>query len=101
LTNTGLDGSYSFSINASHMPGLSAGPLSSHANHAPSVFAAVEEQLGLKLETAQVNVDIVVIDHIEPPEKERNEDVFGHSRLMWCCRRGVGHFHGRSRGDRE
>jgi len=36
----------------------------------PSVFTAVQEQLGLKLERAKVPLDIIVIDHIdrEPTE---------------------------------
>jgi uncharacterized protein (TIGR03435 family) len=32
-----------------------------------AVFAALEEQLGLKLESAKAPVDVVVIDHIEKP----------------------------------
>jgi uncharacterized protein (TIGR03435 family) len=33
----------------------------------PSIFTAVEEQLGLKLEGKREPVDVVVIDHIEQP----------------------------------
>lgn len=33
----------------------------------PSIFAAVEEQLGLKLEPRKANVDVLVIDRIERP----------------------------------
>jgi uncharacterized protein (TIGR03435 family) len=32
-----------------------------------AVFAALEEQLGLKMEAAKAAVDVVVIDHIEKP----------------------------------
>jgi uncharacterized protein (TIGR03435 family) len=35
----------------------------------PSIFTALEEQLGLKLETAKAMADVVVIDHIERPSE--------------------------------
>lgn len=34
---------------------------------APSLFAALQEQLGLKLEAHKESVDVIVIDHIEQP----------------------------------
>jgi uncharacterized protein (TIGR03435 family) len=40
---------------------------SEQAGDAPSLFTAVQEQLGLKLEPEKVPVDMVVIGHIEPP----------------------------------
>jgi uncharacterized protein (TIGR03435 family) len=36
----------------------------------PSIFAAVQEQLGLKLESAREPVDVVVIDHVERPAED-------------------------------
>jgi uncharacterized protein (TIGR03435 family) len=33
----------------------------------PSIFAALQEQLGLKLETQKANVEMLVIDRIEKP----------------------------------
>jgi uncharacterized protein (TIGR03435 family) len=35
----------------------------------PSLLAAVEEQLGLKLESAKVPTEVLVIDHVEKPSK--------------------------------
>jgi uncharacterized protein (TIGR03435 family) len=34
----------------------------------PSVFAAIEEQLGLKLVSAKGPVEVIVIDRMEKPE---------------------------------
>ena len=33
----------------------------------PSIFTAVQEQLGLKLESTKDSVEVLVIDHIEAP----------------------------------
>jgi len=35
----------------------------------PSIFAAIQEQLGLKLESAKGPVDIIVVDHVEKPSE--------------------------------
>jgi uncharacterized protein (TIGR03435 family) len=46
--------------------GLSAGPRGSMPeSDAPTLFAAVQQQLGLKLDAKKGMVDILVVDHIE------------------------------------
>jgi uncharacterized protein (TIGR03435 family) len=35
----------------------------------PSLFAAIQEQLGLKLEPQKAPVDVLVIEHIEKPSE--------------------------------
>jgi uncharacterized protein (TIGR03435 family) len=36
----------------------------------PSIYTAVQEQLGLKLESQQGSVDVLVIDHVEQPTED-------------------------------
>jgi uncharacterized protein (TIGR03435 family) len=36
-------------------------------NAPPSLYTALQEQLGLKLESTKANADVMVIDHIDKP----------------------------------
>lgn len=38
-------------------------------SNGPSIFTALQEQLGLKLESTKGSVDLLVIDHIERPSE--------------------------------
>lgn len=38
--------------------------------NAPSIFTAVQEQLGLKLESTKAPVDVIVIDKVEAPSPD-------------------------------
>ena len=35
----------------------------------PSIFSAIQEQLGLKLESAKAPAEVLVIDHVEKPSE--------------------------------
>jgi uncharacterized protein (TIGR03435 family) len=65
---TGLTGFYSIDLTYG-LPIQQAGgpPVSSDPGDAPSIFTAVQEQLGLKFEPDKVPLQTVVIDRIERP----------------------------------
>lgn len=74
VDQTGLTGRYDFNLNwtpdqsqfasfGAHIPP----PNSDDPNAPPSLYTALQEQLGLKMETTKANVDVMVIDHIEKP----------------------------------
>jgi uncharacterized protein (TIGR03435 family) len=81
VDETGLTGNYDFTLQwtpddrAGPMPDASQGggarsedappPDSSR----PSIFTAVQEQLGLKLESRKIPVEMLVIDHVEAPSE--------------------------------
>ncbi|MGA9670344.1 MAG: TIGR03435 family protein [Terracidiphilus sp.] len=63
---TGLEGSYDFTLRYSQEDSPEE---SSSSPAAPSIFTALQEQLGLKLEATKGPVDVIIIDHIEPPSE--------------------------------
>lgn len=87
LDKTGLTGNYDFALQWKPDPslvsptpmfkGFEGGQLkngqqedtgtSSAESSKPSIFTAVQDQLGLKLEPQKAPAEILVIDHIEPP----------------------------------
>jgi len=58
---TGLDGRYDFTLR------FAPEDLSNSNSSLPSIFDAVQEQLGLKLESTKGPMDVIVIDRIERP----------------------------------
>jgi len=75
VDQTGLKGNYDLTVqwrkdqNMLGMPrasGPDAAPLDSSG---PSFSTALQEQLGLKLESTKAPVDVIVIDHIEKPSE--------------------------------
>jgi uncharacterized protein (TIGR03435 family) len=81
MDQTGLKGNYDFTLQWTPdqrpvaMPvgpvGGSSGPdgVPSSDSSGASIFTALQEQLGLKLESTKGPVDIIVIDHIERPSE--------------------------------
>jgi uncharacterized protein (TIGR03435 family) len=62
IDKTGLAGKYSFTV--TYTPD-DAAPADTNG---PSLFTALREQLGLKLERAKDPVEMLVIDHVEKPD---------------------------------
>lgn len=70
---TGLGGLYSFKLlwasDRPSRPAVAAAglPEPTDPEDAPSIFTALQERLGLRLEPRKAPVDVLVIDHIEKP----------------------------------
>lgn len=65
LDMTGLKGAYDLKLEWAPENGPAGAAAASDAADGPSVFAAVEQQLGLKLDVRKGPVEIIVIDHAE------------------------------------
>jgi uncharacterized protein (TIGR03435 family) len=59
VNRTGLAGGFDFDIQASEIAGV---------DDLPSIYTAIQEQLGLKLESIRAPVEFVVVDRIDHPE---------------------------------
>lgn len=64
---TGLKGSYDFTLKWSRSDASPASPEGSAAGDSPSFVTALQEQLGLKLESRKAPVEVLEIDHVEQP----------------------------------
>jgi len=80
VDRTALNGKFDFTLEWTPDPGQSANLFGgapppgadappSPAPNGPSVFTAVQEQLGLRLESQKGPVEILVIDHLEKPSE--------------------------------
>jgi uncharacterized protein (TIGR03435 family) len=73
---TGLTGTYDFSLYwmagaLDAAPRLDSEPASAAPDPSgPSLYAALQEQLGLKLDSKQVTLNVIVVDHAEKTPKE-------------------------------
>ena len=70
LDKTGLKGNYDVTLNYAPLDGqptfLNGVP---QEETRPSIFTAVQEQLGLKLDSQKAPVEVLVIDHVERPSE--------------------------------
>ena len=75
VDQTGLSGRYDFTLNFTPDPAQAAllggppAPAADNPDAAPGLFAAFQQQLGLKLEPTRAPVDVMVIDKVEKPSE--------------------------------
>lgn len=72
LDKTGLTGNYNFKLNWTPDENLAASGSATgniDDSSAPSIFAALQEQLGLKLKSQKGPVEVLVVDHVERPSE--------------------------------
>ena len=80
LDRTGLKGTYDYTLRWTRdeyqdgIVGLASGEPGSKSttdtdSSPPQIFTAIQEQLGLKLESTKGPVEVLVIDHIERPSE--------------------------------
>jgi len=62
IEKTGLDGAFDIDLVWSRDQAIDTAQ--------PSMFTALQEQLGLKLESSRGPVEVLVIDHVEPPSPD-------------------------------
>jgi uncharacterized protein (TIGR03435 family) len=71
VDRTGLDGHYDFKLDWSpdQKSSDSRDSTSISDSSGPTLFTAIQEQLGLQLESQKASVEILVIDHVERPSE--------------------------------
>jgi uncharacterized protein (TIGR03435 family) len=69
IDKTGLTGEYDITLKYTPDDGPAPMLNGEPDTSAPSIFTALEEQLGLKLNPAKGPVEMLMVDHIEPPSE--------------------------------
>ncbi len=78
IDKTSLSGEFNFALEWTPEPGEDDGPTTSglppgtpaeaaSTQDGPSIFTAIQQQLGLRLKSARGPVDVIVIDHVQIP----------------------------------
>ncbi|HEY7388463.1 MAG TPA: TIGR03435 family protein, partial [Bryobacteraceae bacterium] len=73
VDRTGIPGRYDFGLNWTpddyQASLLNGSPAPRDSNEAPDLFTALQEQLGLRLESSKGFIDALIIDHVERPSE--------------------------------
>lgn len=69
IDRTGLEGNFTIALRFApeDSQSISGKSPSSQPDPEPSVYTALKEQLGLELKSGKAPVDVLVVDHVEPP----------------------------------
>jgi bla regulator protein BlaR1 len=67
LDQTGLKGLHDFTLAWTPEQRASSDTAKNAVADAPSLFTAIQEQLGLRLAPSKAQVEVIVVDHVEPP----------------------------------
>ncbi|MGH9241288.1 MAG: TIGR03435 family protein [Vicinamibacterales bacterium] len=71
IDRTGFRGAYDFELTfAAGQPGRSPDPGTAGSKDLPSLFVALDEQLGLRLERMRGPVRVLLVEHLEPLAKD-------------------------------
>jgi uncharacterized protein (TIGR03435 family) len=67
IDQTGLDGAYTFTLKwtPERLPNATEDPKKPDLDAPPSIFEALQEQLGLKLEKRKAPLEVLVVDRAE------------------------------------
>jgi uncharacterized protein (TIGR03435 family) len=67
VDKTGLEGFFDIEFSYSTPQPAGRETTAPNPDDAPEFFTAVQEQLGLKLVPSTAHVEVLVVDHVEPP----------------------------------
>jgi uncharacterized protein (TIGR03435 family) len=67
IDKTGLEGFFDVEFSYATPRPAGADAAAADPNEPPEFFTAVQDQLGFRLEPSKTQVDVLVIDHVEPP----------------------------------
>jgi uncharacterized protein (TIGR03435 family) len=76
VDRTGLEGGYDIDLKFSteNLPGIPAGPPGGPGPagdpNTPTIFAALQEQLGLRLESQRAPITVVIVDSVSLPTED-------------------------------
>ncbi len=69
MDRTGLSGHYDFTLEWTPDPGTNVAETATADATGPSLFTALEEQLGLRLESRKAPVDTLIVETVERPSE--------------------------------
>jgi uncharacterized protein (TIGR03435 family) len=70
VDKTDLPGSYAVKLNFDMKSAMAGPSINTTPDSSSSIFTALQEQLGLKLEPSRAELDTLIIDHLEHPSED-------------------------------